>query len=103
MASGAFGGILFWTSVFPADVVKSRIQVTGSKEPFGKLLIKIFRQEGELCHLESRLRRLNKTINFLGILALYNGLQPTVIRTIPASAALFLAYEYSKKFLHSVV
>jgi hypothetical protein len=47
MASGAFGGILFWTSVFPADVVKSRIQVTGSKEPFGKLLIKIFRQEGK--------------------------------------------------------
>ncbi|XP_059481962.1 mitochondrial ornithine transporter 1 [Neocloeon triangulifer] len=83
MASGAIGGILFWCSVFPADVVKSRIQVTGSKEPFFSLLMKIFKNEG--------------------FLALYNGLQPTVIRTIPASAALFLAYEYSKKFLHSVV
>ncbi|XP_065337378.1 mitochondrial ornithine transporter 1 isoform X1 [Cloeon dipterum] len=81
MASGAIGGILFWTSVFPADVVKSRIQVQGSKEPFFRMLIKIFKNEG--------------------ILALYNGLQPTVIRTIPASAALFLAYEYSKKFLQS--
>lgn len=80
MASGAFGGVLFWTAVFPADVVKSRIQVTGSKQPFFNLLVQIFRQEG--------------------ILALYNGLQPTVIRTIPASAALFLAYENSKKLLH---
>jgi len=57
MASGAFGGILFWTSVFPADVVKSRIQVTGSKEPFGKLLIKIFRQEGKSHYLKCEQRR----------------------------------------------
>jgi len=48
MASGAIGGIFFWTSVFPADVVKSRIQVTGSKEPFFRLLMNIFRQEGLL-------------------------------------------------------
>jgi solute carrier family 25 ornithine transporter 2/15 len=82
MAAGAFGGVLFWTAVFPADVVKSRIQVSGTKQPFFQLLVQIFRQEG--------------------ILALYNGLQPTVIRTIPASAALFLAYENSKKLLHNL-
>lgn len=60
MASGAFGGILFWTSVFPADVVKSRIQVSGSKEPFGKLLIKIFRQEGETYYLKAQQKKLAK-------------------------------------------
>ena len=36
-----------------------------------------------------------------GILALYNGLTPTLIRTFPATGALFFAYEYSKKFMHS--
>lgn len=47
MASGAIGGILFWSAVFPADVVKSRLQVTGSKQPGGQLMLQIFRQEGE--------------------------------------------------------
>jgi solute carrier family 25 ornithine transporter 2/15 len=37
-----------------------------------------------------------------GILALYNGLTPTVIRTFPATGALFFAYEYSKKFMQNI-
>jgi Mitochondrial carrier protein. len=39
---------------------------------------------------------------FSGVLALYNGLQPTLIRTIPASAVLFLVYEYSKKIMNTL-
>ena len=38
-----------------------------------------------------------------GISALYNGLKPTLIRTAPATAALFVTYEYSKKWMHSVL
>lgn len=34
---------------------------------------------------------------FLGPLALYNGLAPTVVRTFIASGALFVAYEYTRK------
>lgn len=37
-----------------------------------------------------------------GIGALYNGLRPTVVRTIPATATLFVVYEYSKKVLHNL-
>ena len=37
-----------------------------------------------------------------GVLALYNGLTPTVIRTFPATGALFFAYEYSKKLMQSM-
>ena len=36
-----------------------------------------------------------------GMVALYNGLTPTLIRTFPATGALFFAYEYSKKLMHS--
>lgn len=38
-----------------------------------------------------------------GIGALYNGLKPTLIRTIPATATLFITYEYSKKLIHGFV
>lgn len=34
-----------------------------------------------------------------GVGALYAGLGPTVIRTFPATGALFLAYETTKKYL----
>lgn len=34
-----------------------------------------------------------------GFTALYSGLTPTMIRTFPANGALFLAYEFSRKFM----
>lgn len=37
----------------------------------------------------------------LGVLALYSGLKPTMIRAFPANGALFLAYEYSRKLMMS--
>jgi solute carrier family 25 ornithine transporter 2/15 len=36
-----------------------------------------------------------------GLGALYNGLTPTLIRTFPATGALFFAYEYSRKWMRS--
>lgn len=80
MVAGAIGGAIFWTICFPVDVVKSRIQVENINENMFVLIYKIFRQEG--------------------IVNLYNGLTPTLIRTIPATAALFATYEYSKKWMH---
>ena len=82
VVSGGMAGIALWTIIFPADVVKSRLQVSGGKTPMLKLMSEIYRNEG--------------------ILALYNGLGPTLLRTFPATGALFLAYEYSKKFMHSL-
>ncbi|KAK4887322.1 hypothetical protein RN001_003593 [Aquatica leii] len=80
MIAGAVGGMIFWTLTYPIDVAKSRIQVNSSNEYLGSLLISIARNEG--------------------VSALYNGLFPTLIRTIPATATLFVTYEYTKKFLH---
>ncbi len=75
-------GVTLWTAIFPADVIKSRQQVQKSTEPFIKTALSIYRSEG--------------------ILALYNGLTPTLLRTFPATGALFFAYEYSKKFMSSL-
>ncbi|KAM4795178.1 mitochondrial ornithine transporter 1-like [Rhinophrynus dorsalis] len=82
MISGGIGGIALWLVVFPVDCVKSRIQVlsmTGKQAGFLRTFGHILRNEG--------------------ILALYSGLKPTLIRAFPANGALFVAYEYSRKLM----
>ncbi|XP_038213668.1 mitochondrial ornithine transporter 1 [Zerene cesonia] len=80
MVAGAVGGMVLWTVIFPSDVIKSRIQISNEKQKFLTVGMDIIRKEGTL--------------------ALYNGLKPTLVRTIPATAVLFVVYEYSKKFMH---
>ncbi len=82
--AGANGGIALWTVIYPIDVVKSRIQVstTGHTPSLFKSILDIARREG--------------------VLFLYSGLSPTLIRTVPASGAMFLSYEWTKKILYSL-
>ncbi|KAJ8927200.1 hypothetical protein NQ314_020478 [Rhamnusium bicolor] len=82
MFAGAVGGSVFWTLTYPVDVAKSRIQVGNLDENMFKTIFRISRTEG--------------------VAALYNGLTPTLIRTVPATATLFATYEYSKRWLHYV-
>ncbi|XP_012136593.2 mitochondrial ornithine transporter 1 [Megachile rotundata] len=81
MVAGAVGGTVLWLVIFPADVVKSRIQVKNLKDPALVVMKDIVKNEG--------------------IGSLYNGLKPTLIRTIPATATLFVTYEYTKRFMHN--
>ncbi|XP_018085217.1 mitochondrial ornithine transporter 1 isoform X1 [Xenopus laevis] len=80
--SGGVGGACFWLSVYPVDSVKSRIQVLSSaphSKGFMVSLLHILRTEG--------------------FYPLYSGLMPTVVRAFPSNAALFLAYEMTKRTL----
>lgn len=83
MIAGAVGGVCLWTSTFPADVIKSRIQVKNLNEGMLTVGADIVRREG--------------------VMALYRGLLPSVIRTIPATATLFVVYEYTKKAIHATL
>ncbi|CAB3256585.1 unnamed protein product [Arctia plantaginis] len=80
MIAGAVGGLVLWTVIFPSDVIKSRVQISNKSQKFLTVGYEIIQKEG--------------------VLALYNGLKPTLVRTIPATAALFVVYEYSKKWMH---
>ncbi|KAG7305445.1 hypothetical protein JYU34_009514 [Plutella xylostella] len=80
MIAGAVGGLVLWTVIFPSDVIKSRIQISNKSQKFLTVGYDIVKNEGAL--------------------ALYNGLKPTLVRTIPATAVLFVVYEYSKKLMH---
>lgn len=81
--SGGLGGVALWTAVFPADVVKSRIQVqstVGKSAPkFTDVFMSVLKNEG--------------------IRALYKGLGPTLLRTFPSTGGLFLSVEMTKKYL----
>jgi len=77
MTAGAAAGTCLWLVVYPVDAIKSRIQATGGGENPGgnflKTLAAFVRNEGPL--------------------ALYRGLSPTLLRTVPASAVMFLTVE----------
>ncbi|XP_014484770.1 PREDICTED: mitochondrial ornithine transporter 1 isoform X2 [Dinoponera quadriceps] len=81
MVAGAVGGTVLWLVIFPADVVKSRIQVKNLKTPAWIVFKDIVKREG--------------------VGALYNGLMPTLIRTVPATATLFVTVEYTKKLMYN--
>lgn len=42
---------------------------------------------------------MRKIVKSEGVGALYSGLKPTLVRTMPATAALFLIYENTKKYM----
>ncbi|KAH9391173.1 hypothetical protein TYRP_006769 [Tyrophagus putrescentiae] len=77
--AGGIGGMCLWTSIFPFDVVKSRIQIESSTESMTSVLRKVVKTEG--------------------VRGLYKGLTPTLLRTFPSTGALFVAYENTKYYL----
>ena len=77
LAAGGFAGATFWFSVYPADVVKSVIQVDDRRNPKYSGTLDAFR----------------KVFRSEGVKGLYKGFGPAMARSVPANAACFLAYE----------
>lgn len=77
--AGGVGGMCLWLTIFPFDLIKSRIQVENSKLSLSTMLVKIIREEG--------------------FRTLYRGLTPTLVRTFPATAALLFTIEKTKMFI----
>ena len=99
MISGGMAGIALWTVIFPADVIKSRQQVELSAK-FNVLFSFFWFQVSGIS--EPMFRAGFTILKTEGGLALYNGLLPTLLRTFPATGALFCAVEYSKKFMYNM-
>jgi len=83
VVSGRVAGVTLWTIIFPVDVVKSRLQVSGLRTPLFSMLVSIYRTEG--------------------LAALYSGLGPTLLRTVPATGSLFLVFETTKRWIHQIL
>ena len=76
--SGGLAGQIAWAVSLPLDTIKTRIQVEHSHPP--------------------RIREVVAHVwNNGGVKGFYRGVSATIIRAFPANAALFLAYESTKK------
>jgi len=84
--AGGVGGVSIWATIYPFDLIKSRMQVfSGGGEKVGLLqTVRIIAKDG-------------------GIFAFYRGIGPTLFRAFPACAALFVGYEFSKDLMTKVV
>lgn len=78
--SGGFAGMFGWTVAMPFDVPKTNVQSRWDTRVFGSYFPEMM--------VIARER---------GILGLYSGLVPTLIRAFPANAALFLGVEMGKR------
>ncbi|KIK81230.1 hypothetical protein PAXRUDRAFT_156545 [Paxillus rubicundulus Ve08.2h10] len=83
LASGSTGGIAYWLSCYPLDVIKSRIQLR-STPPTSK----------PWTYINAELRTV---VAEGGIPGLFRGLTPSC--DIPAAASTFAAYELTREFL----
>lgn len=77
-AAGSLSGILLWTSAFPFDVIKTRIQTDNLKTP----------------QYSSMKDAFVKTYQAQGIKAFYKGYIPCFFRAIPVNGIVFMLYEF---------
>jgi len=88
LLAGGCGGMGFWLSSFPMDSVKSAMQADAVK------------RSERLYH--SWMDCARKMYREGGIARFYRGLTPCLIRSFPANAACFYAYEQSLKLLDTL-
>ncbi|KAH9918817.1 mitochondrial carrier [Fomitopsis serialis] len=88
LASGSTGGIAYWLACYPLDVVKSRVQLRATP-PTGTPVQYIARELKTIV-LES------------GWTGLFRGLSPSLLRSIPAAASTFAAFELTREYLLEV-
>lgn len=87
MTAGAAAGTCLWLVVYPVDAVKSRIQATGAGDA------------GQCSSSGNFLKAMVRAVRNEGPLALYRGLAPTLLRTVPASAVMFWTVERTNTLL----
>jgi len=75
--AGSIAGISLWTSIFPLDVVKTKIQTDHFHNSQYKGIVDCFR----------------KTYNANGVSGFYKGFGPCLARAIPVNGLVFVLYE----------
>jgi len=85
LIAGGCGGMAFWAFTYPTDVVKSSIQTDS-----------IIRSERKY---KSYMDAVQKIMKADGAAGFFKGFTPCMLRSFPANAVCFLAYEYSRKVI----
>eukprot|EP01018_Ginkgo_biloba_P006209 Gb_33596 [translate_table: standard] len=83
LTAGGLAGASCWAFVYPTDVVKSVIQVDDFRRPKHNGTVDAFRN----------------IMSSEGLKGFYKGFGPAMMRSVPANAACFLAYEITRSSL----
>jgi len=86
LVSGGVGGMAYWSLTFPLDVIKSTIQ-TDKSDPKDRKYKNYFDCAGKIYKQQ-------------GVKGLFRGFTPCIVRSFPANAACFWAYESVKKLMN---
>lgn len=84
LTAGAAGGLGYWLSCYPLDVIKSKVQLAPQPPQRG------------LGYIAAEF---NEIVAKGGPSALFRGIVPSLIRAVPAAAVTFLGYEITKEAL----
>jgi solute carrier family 25 (mitochondrial carnitine/acylcarnitine transporter), member 20/29 len=84
VAAGGCGGVAFWVVMYPVDVVKSKLQTqhVGPNQEYSGMMD---------CA--------RKVLARDGWAGLYRGVGPCLLRSFPANAAAFVAYEAAMRMM----
>jgi len=84
LIAGGIGGIMYWATTYPFDVVKSTIQTDSTVIA-----------ERKYHGLVDTFNKINKAEGTKGF---FKGVAPCMIRSFPANAVCFLLYEMTRKY-----
>ena len=87
VACGAASGILATLITFPMDTIRRRMQVQNLHVPMEQRITSVYQQLYHLIHHE-------------GLISLYRGLTPELIKVVPMVGTMFFVYERTKEFLN---
>ena len=82
--AGGFGGTAFWVTALPIECVKNRLMT----QPLGSQAATTGFREAAVAMVRSG-----------GVMSLYRGFAPAILRTFPANGATFMTYEYVMRAL----
>ncbi|OZJ06262.1 hypothetical protein BZG36_00825 [Bifiguratus adelaidae] len=86
MSFGALGGYAMWSTVYPVDIVKSKLQTDGFS--------------GEGRRYTSTLDVVKKTWHAEGMGGFFKGFGPCILRAAPANAVTFVGFEFAMRLLN---
>jgi hypothetical protein len=87
VACGAASGIIATLVTFPMDTIRRRMQVQNLHVPIELRMTSVYQQLYHMIHHE-------------GLLSLYRGLTPELIKVVPMVGTMFFVYERTKEFLN---
>jgi len=85
LTAGGIAGMSYWALIYPADVIKSKMQ-SDSLMPSERKYKSFFD-----CW--------RKVVSSEGMRGLFRGFAPCMVRSFPANATCFLAYEYTRRLI----